>query len=815
MFSKYVQVILNNNSKSTDHIYTYGVKSGFEEKIMVGKRVKVKFGSNKHILDALIVSVNNESDLDDSKIKPIIDVIDERPIIKEEMVKLSFWLRERYLCKYSDVIRLMVSWGIKYEHNIILKALSSPLSEVSLNEKESEIYGLLKNKDLEWNSLKKIYANSDVYSIIQCLKEKNLIEIINEEKQYKNFIREKLIFLTDDSLLIDDYPIKKTEAQKNIIKYLKSYGKTNIKTVQNDLGVSSSIINNLINKEIISVEMVLYEQNLQKEISQTENIKTEENIQLNLEQSIAVEKVINSKNNVFLLHGVTGSGKTEVYMEIIEHYQKKNMQSIMLVPEISLTAQTIERFKKRFNNKIAVFHSRLSKKEKFVEWSKVFNKEVDVIIGARSAIFLPVQSLGAVIIDEEHEDSYKSSTSPKYDTVEVAIRMSVLLNCKVVLGSATPSINTYQMVLKNQIELIELKNRVSNSIMPEINIVDMGKELDKGNNTIISEILYQNIKESLKNKEQVILFLNKRGYSAYISCKKCGFVMKCDRCDVSLTYHLKNNLLKCHYCGSSKKLFPTCPQCGSDKIDQFGAGTQHVEKLISHLFPNAVSKRMDLDSMTSKNSYEEIYQDFKNRKIDILIGTQMLAKGFDFPEVTTVGVLSADAILNLPFYNSSEKTFQLLTQVSGRAGRGDKKGKVFIQTYEPENFIINASKNNDYNLFLNEELKLRKEFAFPPFINIINVCMISKIEDLVNKKAFEKYEELSNLVKDLIVNRSLLLYRPIHHTIYKMNNEYRVNLFMKVSNKEISKLKAVIRTVYMEKDIENIKISININNDTV
>ncbi|MDF2678151.1 MAG: priA [Bacillota bacterium] len=815
MFNIYVQVILNNNSKSTDRVYTYGVDPCFESKVSIGKRVKVKFGHNKHILDALIVSLSKNSNLDDSKIKSILDVIDEKPIIKEEMVKLCFWIRERYLCKFSDAIRLMVPSGIKYEHNIIINVISSGFSEISLNEKEGDLLNILKNGSIELNSLKKLYVGQDLYPLIQSLKEKNIIEIINEEKFKKNFSQEKIIFLKDEHKSLNDYDIKKTEAQINIINYLKENGKTNIKNVINNLNVSSSVINNLIKKEIIVCEMVLYEKNENQEDHILNEIKNEKNINLNQEQKNAVHEIIYNKNNVFLLHGITGSGKTEVYMEIIEYYQKRNKQSIMLVPEISLTAQTIERFKKRFGNKIAVFHSRLSKKEKFIEWNKVYKKEVDVIIGARSAIFLPISNLGAIIIDEEHEDSYKSSTAPKYDTVEVAIRMSVLLGAKIILGTATPSLNTYNMVLKDQIELIELKNRAQNAHLPEIQIIDMGKELDKGNNTIISEKLYENIKLSLQKKEQVIIFLNKRGYSAFISCKKCGYVIKCDRCDVSLTYHLKNNILKCHYCGSSKKLITSCPECGSDKIDLFGAGTQQIEKLITHLFPNAAVARMDMDSMTKKQSYEEIYDDFKNRKIDILIGTQMLAKGFDFPEVTTVGVISADAILNLPFYNASEKTFQLLTQVSGRAGRAEKKGKVFIQTYEPENFIINAAKNNDYNLFLNEELKLRKEFAFPPFINIINICLISKNEYLVNSIANQKYEELMSKVSDLIESRNLLLYRPIPHTIYKVNNEYRVNLFMKSSNNILSKLKNLIRNVYMENDIENIKISININTDTV
>ena len=369
--------------------------------------------------------------------------------------------------------------------------------------------------------------------------------------------------------------------------------------------------------------------------------------------------------------------------------------------------------------------------------------------------------------------------------------------------------------MKGKIELLEMKNRVKDAQLPEMKIIDMSAELDKGNNTIISEELYSSIRKSLSSKEQTILFINKRGYSGFVTCTKCGHTLRCQRCDVAMTYHLKGNLFKCHYCGMTKRMIYTCPKCGSDKIEQFSAGTQHVEKLVKNLFREYRVERMDFDSMTHKEDYEKIYNNFKEGKIDILIGTQMLAKGFDFPDVTTVGILSADAMLNLPFYNASEKTFQLITQVSGRAGRGNKRGSVFIQTYEPENFIINTAKDNNYELFLQQELKLRKEFAFPPFINIINICLISHDEELVNKTANEKYLEVKEAVKEMIKERSLLLYRPIPHNIYRVNNEYRINLYIKVSNHSLAELKKILRKVYMEKDIENIKVSININTDTI
>jgi len=805
MYNNFVQVILNNNSKSIDQLFTYGVPKELEGIVRTGKRVKVSFGRNKHMIDALVVSVDCSCNLPEGKIKPIIDVLDDLPVVSDEMIKLIFWIRERYICKYSDAIRLMIPSMIKYEHNITIKAVESEFSEVTLSEKESDLLNIIKENPIELEKLKKLYTNSDIHTLLDSLKEKGIIEVISKDQVKGKSAYEKYVSLNEDKL-IDEYNISKTENQIKIINYLRENKKASVKRVSDDLSVSSAVINNLIKKDILKEEYILY--------SNEEQLNTENGFSLNEEQQNACDEIILSENKAFLLHGVTGSGKTEVYMNIIEHYIKQNKQSIMLVPEISLTTQTIDRFQKRFGNKIAVFHSRLTKKEKFIQWTKVYNHEVDVVIGARSAIFAPIKNLGVIVIDEEHEDSYISSTSPKYDTIEVAIKMAHIMGGKVILGSATPSLNTYYMTMKDQIKKIDLKKRVNNQ-MPDVKIIDMSNELDKGNNTIISEELYESIKLSLNKKEQIILFLNKRGYSGFVSCKKCGHVERCDRCDVSMTYHVKGNMLKCHYCGRTKKMLFKCSKCGSDKIEQFSAGTQQVEKLVKQLFPKAAIERMDFDSMSEKDSYENIYNEFKEGKIDILIGTQMLAKGFDFPNVTTVGVLSADAILNLPFYNSSEKTFQLITQVSGRAGRGSKKGKVFVQTYEPQNFIINAAKNNNYEIFINEELKLRKEFAFPPFINIINICLISKNEELVNKTAYEKYEEIKEAVNDMVKERSLLLYRPIPHSIYKVNDEYRINLFIKVSNHALHELKKILRSVYMDKDIENIKVSININTDTI
>ncbi len=745
MYSKFAQVIINNNSKSTDTTYTYAIPNELLEDAEIGKRAKVSFSKGNKAIDALIVSISNDTDVPIEKIKPILEVIDKEVIVKKELIKLASWIRDRYICKYSDAIRLMVPSQIKFD-----------------DEKKNEIK------------------------------------------------KEKLIFLIDSNKSIDDFEFIKGKKQIEVIEYLLSRNcKVPLKHVISEFNVSDSTIKTLVAKEIVGIEEELYL------LEEDSNFNKQINL-LNVEQQSCYDEIVNSDDKSFLIHGVTGSGKTEVYINLIEYYRQIGKQSIMLIPEISLTNQTVKRFKKSFGeNKIAVFHSKLSTKQRFIEWKKVKDKKVDVVIGARSALFAPIENLGIIIVDEEHEESYKSSTSPKYDAVETAIKRAYTENSKVVLGSATPSLKTYSMVKSGHIKLCEIKNRAIGAILPNIHIVDMKNEVESGNNTVLSVPLYKSIRKSLKNKEQVILFVNRRGYSNFISCKKCGYVVKCDNCDVSMTYHISSNRLKCHYCGKSKQIFEKCPQCDSEKIVQFGFGTQQAEEMISEIFKDHNVARMDIDSMSSKDSYELIYEDFSKGKIDILIGTQMLAKGLDFPNVTTVGVLSADSLINLPFYNSGEKTFQLLIQVSGRAGRSKKTGNVYIQTYEPENFIINAARKSNFNEFIEEEYKLRKEFVYPPSVCIINVCMISNKEEYLRKIAYEKYENFKEKVNVLTESKGLLLYSPTPHSIYKVNNQYRINLFMKVSLKYINALKKIIREIYMEKDIKDIKISINIDTENV
>lgn len=451
-----------------------------------------------------------------------------------------------------------------------------------------------------------------------------------------------------------------------------------------------------------------------------------------------IESAEDSGGGMFLLHGVTGSGKTEVYMRAIQHSVDAGRPAIMLVPEISLTTQIVSRFIGRFGReRIAVLHSRLTNRERYDEWMKIRNGEVDIVIGARSAVFAPLCDIGIIVIDEEHESSYKSDMTPKYDTVEVAIKRIKAFGGTLVLGSATPSVATYQRSIDGIYKRLELKKRYNGNELPEVDIVDMRKELRKGNTSVFSEALRDGMRDALSRGKQVILFLNRRGYSTFVSCRNCGYVMKCPDCGISLTYHKDRNMGVCHYCGHEEPIPRICPECGSRYIRYFGIGTERVDEEVARLFPEASTARLDLDTMRKKGSMTKILRDFGSGKTDILTGTQVVAKGLDFRNVVLVGVVSADVTLNIPDYRSPERCFQLITQASGRAGRGEERGKVIIQTYTPDSNAIRYAAENDYRGFFEKEIVLRALLRYPPYGDIMQLTVQGKNEDAVRRSAEE------------------------------------------------------------------------------
>ena len=578
----------------------------------------------------------------------------------------------------------------------------------------------------------------------------------------------------EEEEILDDIESKKikSEKQKDVLEFIINNGTSSIDDIELFTDASKAVVSTLIKNGYLEYQEKTVERNpfIHKVDKKTSDLK------LTDEQKETLESI--KESGKYLIYGITGSGKTEIYMQLIERMLKENKSSIMLVPEISLTPQTVDRFLERFGEeKIAVLHSKLSIGERYDQWNKIKENKAKIIIGARSAIFAPAKDLGLIIIDEEHDESYQSEMSPRYDAKEVAEFLANKLNISLVLGSATPDLKSYYNSLNGNIKLLKLTKRANNSTLPKVYIVDLRQELANGNKSMLSKKLQEEITKNLETNKQTILFLNRRGFSTFVMCRDCGYTVKCKRCNITMTYHKNENKLKCHYCGFEQKVVTECPECHSKNIKYFGAGTQKLEDEVHNLFKDATTIRMDVDTVSKKNSHEEILNKFRNENIDILIGTQMVVKGHHFPNVTLVGVISADMNLNLGDYNANEKTFQTLTQVAGRAGRGEYEGRVIIQTYNPDNYAIEYSKIQDYDKFYNAEIELRKQLKYPPFCDIILIDMSAKNMnelELVAKK-------LHTYLKNRVINEKfgLLLYSPVPSPIDRIKDRYRWRMIIK------------------------------------
>ena len=641
--------------------------------------------------------------------------------------------------------------------------------------------------------------NSEMLKLGEYISKKTLSTLISSYqtmlpaalKAHKDFnVNKKYITYIE---LIDKTYEGKNENQKEIINILKK-GKV-LKSELSNISISS--VNTLINNNIVKeVRVETYRINNQV-------TKDYKKVKLTKEQEVVIKKVKENLNTFkpFLLHGVTGSGKTEVYLNIIDEVLKQGKEVIVLVPEISLTPQMVNIFKSRFQNSIAILHSALSDGEKYDEWRKIERKEVSIVIGARSAIFAPFTNLGLIILDEEHSDTYKQENNPKYDSIDIAIKRAKTYNCPVLLGSATPSIESYTRAKLSIYELLELPKRINN-VDQNIKIINMRDELKKGNR-IFSEELLDSIKERLDKEEQIILFLNRRGYSTTITCKECGNTLKCPNCDIPLTYHKNGNKLNCHYCNYTTFKPKKCNECGSDKITSFGLGTEKIEEEIKKIFKNAKVVRMDIDTTRRKGSHEKIVRDFKNKKYNILIGTQMISKGLDFEDVTLVGVINGDMTLNIPDFRSAERTFDLINQVSGRAGRVKKEGKVIIQCFNINHYSIVYAAKNDYKSFYSEEINIRKKLKYPPYYNL---CLIKIIGINYNELISE-----SNKIRDYLINNTnCTVLGPSLSNMPKINNKYYMQIILKY--KEIRKIYEDVKFIdnkYKNNNKINVDIDFN------
>ena len=747
-------------------IYTYSDKN---DEFEIGENVIVPFRNIKK--SGFIIRKNLKENFN-FKVLNISSKVKNSLKLLNEQIKLIEWMVDYYLASYDSVIKAMIPKKIKISYNniyIINLDRLNILSEYLDNEIINHVFSLV---TISYNTVKSKFKKSVIDSLIN----KNFL-YKNENNIYVNI--EKFYKLKEENKEIFEYFYKKTIIKKE--KLEEKFKKNDIKELEE--------------KEILKIEANINEK---KEYVSNNTEKVFENKSLLNEKQLAIkENIEKSIKKYFLLKGVTGSGKTEIYIELIKKAFFEGYGSIFLVPEISLTPQMVERFQSEFKNNIAILHSSLSDIERAKEWESIYTGEKKIVLGVRSAIFSPVKNLKYIILDEEHEATYKQDSSPRYNAKYVAIKRCLDEDAKLILGSATPSIESYYYAKTGIYELLSLEDRYGNAQMPDIQVVDMKQEDD----LFFSKALLEEIKNTLLKNEQVILLLNRKGYSTYIQCKDCGYVEECDNCSIKMSYYKSTNKYKCNYCGKQIYYTGKCTKCGSTNLIHSGKGIERIEEELKKYFDVPMIK-VDSELSRNKDYFSKIYKDFSDKKYSILIGTQIIAKGLHFPNVTLVGVINSDIILNFPDFRSGEKTFQLLTQVSGRAGRGDKKGKVIIQTYEPENNVIKDSKEENYDLFYEKEISSRKVFSYPPFSKILNIGFSSEDE--------ARLLDISKKFYDEIKSENIELYGPMPSMVYKVQKRFRMNIFAKGSKKKIDKFKLFLKRKLNEFNDTKVRIVVDI-----
>lgn len=723
-------------SKQTNRPFDYIVPEEMEAWIEVGSRVGVPFGPRT--VQGFVVDVREDTDVDVKRLKKVQELLDLIPPLSPDLIELGIWMSEKYMCNQIAALQSMIPGALKGKAERVLSLADFDAAEdtLLLPEERELLHALLEHGSLKLEQLTAKFPNRE-----RAIKHLLKLGFLQQTETIKDRIARKTVKMvvvtlpeSEASTVLAAFP-PKAYRQKEVMAFLDAHREPILlRDLLTDLGTTASTVKALADKGYIEINDV----EVFRDPYADRDFKASSAMTFTEEQQAVYDRLQHAldayRQQTFLLHGVTGSGKTEVYLQAIQHCISQGREAIVLVPEISLTPQMVERFKSRFGSMVAVLHSRLSHGERYDEWRKIREKQVKVAIGARSAIFAPFERIGLIIIDEEHETSYKQEESPKYHARDVAVKRAQLQQAVVVLGSATPSLESYKAAVQKEplfdwpeeeaeavaaVELLEMPTRVGGRQLPQVHVIDLREELKNGNRSMFSRDLHQAIQTRLERQEQMVLLLNRRGYSTFVMCRTCGYVAQCPECDISLTYHQKTNHLRCHYCGHAEKAPAKCPSCESEHIRYFGTGTQRVEEELAKLFPGIRVIRMDVDTTTEKGSHERLLGQFRDRKADVLLGTQMVAKGLDFPYVTLVGVITADSALNIPDFRAAERTFQLLTQVAGRAGRHHLPGEVFIQTYTPEHYSIMHAAGHRFEPFAEEELLHRQRRAYPPYCKLI------------------------------------------------------------------------------------------------
>lgn len=759
------QVIVDVPAKQVNQTFDYLVPDKFHDILENGMRVIVPFGPRKVM--GFVINITNDSKF--KRLRKIIDVLDLTPVLTDEMIELGKWVAEHTLSYYITAYQAMLPQVLKAAYKKEIVRLTEdeliPELEVLFAGRDVINFDEITKANIPYRLVQKAIQAGDIY-----------INYIVQSKATKKYITMVRPILEDYQLMeaLEDLP-KNAKKQRVIIEHFINQSEPlSQKELIKRYSTSYSTIKQLKQKGLIET----YQQEIYRHPYDDKAFTKTYPLPLTEQQKKAIQPIKQiihkEEHKVVLLHGVTGSGKTEIYLQAIQDVLNNGKEAIVLVPEISLTPQMVKRFKGRFGESVAVFHSALSAGEKYDEWRKIYRGEVKVVVGARSAVFAPFENIGIIIIDEEHEVTYKQEDQPRYHARDVAIERGLYHQCPVILGSATPTLESYARALKGVYQLAVLDKRTNNQAMPEVKIVDMRQELHAGNRTMFSRLLKLKIEEALKRKEQIILLLNRRGFSTFVMCRDCGQVNECPHCDIALTYHKSSHRLKCHYCSYEEPMPIVCPACQSEYIRYFGTGTERVEEALTKLIPEARIIRMDVDTTRRKGAHERLLERFRNYEADILLGTQMIAKGLDFENVTLVGVLTADSMLHLPDFRSSEKTFQLLTQVSGRAGRHELPGEVIIQTYTPEHYSIQLASQYDYVQFFNIEMRLRRQFQYPPYV-FISLITVSHPDHLTAINITE--EIVQYLSKHLAPQTSVL--GPTPSPIMRIKDRYRYQCMIK------------------------------------
>ncbi|MDO5884223.1 primosomal protein N' [Ligilactobacillus animalis] len=767
--ARYAQVIVDVPAMQTNRPYTYELPQELQDQAQVGVRVIVPFGKGERQIQGFIVGLADEYELAIAP-KRVTSLMDLAPVLNNEALQLADWLAQKTFSFKIRCLQVMLP-------NVMRASYSKSLRLLSAVELPQELNSLFAGgSEIEFDESK---LSAQQLNKLAQMRQAGHLEVVYH---VKDRAKAKLVGVVTSLVDEQNYTQFKAKVRKNAHKQLELleflYQNPHQSFLQTKLQADLQVSLNQLKKAAQQGWLKLAQQERYRDPYGDKTLQVTTPKQLTPEQQRAVEQIdqaITAKNaTTFLLEGVTGSGKTEVYLQAIAHALSQGRSALMLVPEISLTPQMVQRVKERFGKDVAMLHSALSDGERYDEWRRIERKEAKVVVGARSAIFAPLDDLGLIIIDEEHEVSYKQEDMPRYQARDVALWRGKYHNCPVVLGSATPDLATRARAQKGVYQQLNLTKRINGSSLPQVTLVDMREAVKTAPAPDFSQILLDQITERLARKEQVVLMLNRRGYSSFVLCRDCGFVLKCPNCDVSLTLHMDTHSMKCHYCGHEEAIPNRCPSCDSKKIRYYGTGTQKVQAELEKLLPEARILRMDVDTTRKKGAHERLLAKFGAHEADILLGTQMIAKGLDFPDVTLVGVLNADTSLSLPDYRSSERTFQLLTQVSGRAGRADKTGQVVIQTYNPEHYAIQLACRQDYEQFFFYEMNLRHLNNYPPYYYTIKITVSAKSEAEAAKESFAIKKGL-----DQCLSPQALVLGPTPSSILKIKNRFYYQLVIK------------------------------------